>query len=226
MGPLNKSELAQVIDYTLLGPESSWDKVNRICEETKEYGFGAVCVDPVFVAYARELLEDTEAKVCSVVGFPHGTKKGGVKGFEAELALEDGAEELDMVANIPALIAGRYRLVAEDIKSVTKVSRSCAKEVAVKVILETGLLEKAEKRAGAVIAKAAGADFVKTSTGFGHGGATVEDVEILRRTVGPDMGVKAAGGIGSYQRAVRMIEAGADRIGTSSGVEILEGASG
>lgn len=221
---MKKSELAALIDHTTLGPESSEEDVERVCREAKEYGFASVCVEPTYVSTAAELLEDTEVKVDTVVGFPHGTHKRGAKGFEAQLAIEDGADELDTVVNIPALQRGDYQEVSRDISAVTEAAEASARSVLVKVILEMGLLEEETKRAGCVIAQASGADFVKTSTGFGPSGATVEDVELMSSLVSDEVGVKAAGGIGDFEAAREMLEAGATRIGASSGVEIVEGA--
>jgi len=221
---MKKAELAALIDHTTLGPESSPKDVERVCREAKENGFAAVCVEPVYVRSAKELLKGTDVKVDTVVGFPHGTHKRGAKGFEAQLAIEDGADELDMVANISSLREGDYETVARDIEAVTGAARDRAREVLVKVILEMGLLDDEMKRAGCIIAQASGADYVKTSTGFGPSGATVEDVKLMRDVVSSEVGIKADGGIGDYEAAIEMIEAGATRIGASSGVEIISGA--
>ncbi|MBS3735716.1 MAG: deoxyribose-phosphate aldolase [Candidatus Bipolaricaulota bacterium] len=221
---MKKSDLAALIDHTTLGPQSTEEDVERVCREAKEYGFASVCVEPIYVSTAAELLKDTEVKVDTVIGFPHGTHKRGAKGFEAQLAIEDGADELDTVVNVPALQSGDYQEVSRDIYAVTEAAEASARTVLVKVILEMGLLEEETKRAGCVIAQASGADFVKTSTGFGPSGATVEDVELMSSLVSDEVGVKAAGGIGDFEAAREMIEAGATRIGASSGVEIVEGA--
>lgn len=221
---INSSEMAKMIDHTLLGPTSSSEGVARLCEEAEKYEFASVCVNPIFVPEAEEALSDSSVKVCTVIGFPHGTHKGGTKGFEAQLSVEDGADELDMVVNIPSLTSHCYRVVEKDISSVTRVAEESCREVTVKVILEMGVLDRREKVAGAIIAQAAGADFVKTSTGFGFGGAQVKDVELLREVVGEEMGIKAAGGISNYEEALEFIEAGATRIGASRGVQIVEGA--
>ncbi len=223
---MKKSEIAAMIDHTVLGPESSEEAVEEVCREAKEYGFAAVCVEPIYVTRAKELLEGSEVSVDTVIGFPHGTHKKGAKGFEAQLAIEDGADELDMVVNIPALKEGAYELVAGDISAVTEAAKKSPREVLVKVILEMGLLDEEEKRAGCLISQASGADFVKTSTGFGPRGAALEDVELMREVVSDWIGIKAAGGIGDYETAKQMIEAGATRIGASSGVEIVRGAPG
>ena len=222
---MNKTELAKMIDHTLLGPTASTDGVRKLCAEAKEYGFASVCVNPCHTALARELLDEEDPKVCVVIGFPHGMSTSEVKGFEAQKAIADGADELDMVINVAALKAGNYRIVSEDIRAVCAAAEKAPRWALVKVILEMALLDDAEKRAGAILAKAAGADFVKTSTGFASGGATIEDVALLRETVGPKMGVKAAGGIHTYEEALAMIEAGATRIGASRSIEIVEGAA-
>lgn len=221
---MNKRELAKMIDHTLLGPTASTEGVRKLCAEAKEYGFASVCVSPCHAALARELLDESEPKVCVVIGFPHGMSTSEVKGYEAEKAIADGADELDMVINVAALKARDYGTVSDNIRAVCVAAEKAPREALVKVILETALLDDAEKRAGAILAKAAGADFVKTSTGFASGGATVEDVSLLREAVGPSMGVKAAGGIHTYEEAVAMIAAGATRIGASSSVAIVEGA--
>lgn len=221
---MNRSELAKMIDHTTLGPDSTVEDVERVSREAKEYGFASVCVEPIYVSRAKKLLEGESPRVDTVIGFPHGTHTREAKGFEAQVAVEDGADELDMVVNLPALKTGDYQTVALDIMAVTEVAEKCARDVIVKVILEMGLLEKGEKQAGCIIAGASGADFVKTSTGFGPEGATVEDVEFMREVISDRMGVKAAGGISDYETAMRMIEAGATRIGASSGVEIVKGA--
>lgn len=221
---MKKSDVAALIDHTTLGPDSSEEDVERVCREANEYGFASVCIEPIYVNTAKDLLEETEVKVDTVVGFPHGTHRPGAKGFEAQLAIEDGADELDMVVNIPALQRGDYEEVARDIAAVTEAAKGSTRDVLVKVILEMGLLDEEIKRAGCVIAQASGADFVKTSTGFGPSGATVEDVKLMSSLVSDEVGVKAAGGISDFEAAKEMIEAGATRIGASSGVEIVEGA--
>ncbi|MFP4589247.1 MAG: deoxyribose-phosphate aldolase [Candidatus Bipolaricaulota bacterium] len=221
---IKKQELASMIDHTLLGPDALLGEVDRLCAEALEHNFYSVCVSPMYTARASANLEDRQVGVVAVIGFPHGTNATGAKGFEAQLAIEAGADELDMVPHLSALRSGNYRAFVEDVERVTEVADKSKREVLVKVILEMGLLEKAEKVTGCILAQAAGADLVKTSTGFGYGGATVEDVELMNDTVGEDLGIKAAGGIRSYEDAQAMIEAGATRIGASSGVEIVEGA--
>jgi len=221
---MRKAELAKYIDHTVLGPDTDRAAVERVCDEATRYGFCAVCIPPTYVALARKLLRDTGVKVCTVVGFPHGQHKPEVKAFEAKAAVDDGADEVDMVVNVAGLMSGDYPYVLSDIRAVREAIDKAPRPIVLKVILECALLSDERKEAGAILAKAAGADFVKTSTGFGPGGATPEDVALLRRAVGEGMGVKAAGGIRDYQTALRMIEAGASRIGASKGVQIIEGA--
>ncbi|MEA3356466.1 MAG: deoxyribose-phosphate aldolase [Candidatus Bipolaricaulota bacterium] len=220
---MHKRELAKMIDHTLLGPTALMEGVGRVCAEAKKHGFASVCINPCYVTLAHELLQGTGVRVCTVIGFPHGMNETAVKAFEAEHAIADGAEELDMVINIAALKTGDYERAAKDIKAVCAARDKAPPGVLIKVILETALLGPEKKVAGAILAKASGADFVKTSTGFGPGGATVEDVALLRRTVGEQFGVKAAGGIRDYDAALAMIEAGATRIGASHSIDIIEG---
>jgi len=221
---MRKAELARLIDHTVLGPDTSPADVERVCQEAIRHGFFSVCVPPTYVALARGLLRETQVKVCTVVGFPHGQHKPEVKAFEAKEALDDGADEVDMVINVAALKAGDYQAVLADIRGVREALSKAPRRVVLKVILECALLTDEEKEAGAILVKEAGADFVKTSTGFGPGGATPEDVALLRRVVGEDFGVKAAGGIRDYATALRMIQAGANRLGASRSLAILEGA--
>ncbi|RLE29382.1 deoxyribose-phosphate aldolase [Candidatus Acetothermia bacterium] len=221
---MRKAELAKLIDHTVLGPATDRAAVERVCEEAKRYGFGAVCIPPTYVSLAHRLLRDSEVKVCTVVAFPHGQHVSAVKAFEAKTAVDQGADEVDMVVNVAALLAGDYEYVLSDIRAVREAIDKAPRPIVLKVILECALLPDERKEAGAILAKAAGADFVKTSTGFGPGGATPEDVALLRRAVGDSMGVKAAGGIRDYETALAMIQAGANRIGASKGVQILEGA--
>ncbi|WP_457752977.1 deoxyribose-phosphate aldolase [Thermococcus sp.] len=215
-------DIAKYIDHTNLKPYATKEDIIRLCEEAKKYGFYAVCVNPYRVKLAKETLKGTDIKVASVIGFPLGATPTEVKVFEAKKALEDGADELDMVINIGALKDGDYDYVRRDIEEVVKVAHE--KGAIVKVIIETCYLTDEEKEIACKLAMEAGADFVKTSTGFGTGGATVEDVKLMRRVVGDKLGVKAAGGIRTYEQALEMIKAGANRIGTSSGVKIVEGA--
>ena len=217
---ITKRELAKLIDYTLLKPDATRDDIVRFCEEAKEYSFWSVCVNPYYVSLASEILKNSDIKVCSVVGFPLGANASEVKTYEAEKAVNDGASEVDMVMNIGALKSGDYELVKRDIRKVVERVKS-QKGTIVKVIIETGLLTNDEKTLACKLVKEAGADFVKTSTGFNTHGATVHDVRLIRKTVGAHFGVKASGGIKTYEDAVKLIRAGATRIGTSSGVTII-----
>ncbi len=218
------TDIAKLIDHTLLKPEATRDQIVQLCREAREYGFAAVCVNPCYVKLAAELLRGSSVKVCSVVGFPLGATLPEVKAYEARRAIEEGAAEIDMVINIGALKSGDLELVKRDIASVVDVCH--ARGALCKVIIEAALLTDEEKVLACQLAKAAGADYVKTSTGFGPGGATVRDVALMRRTVGPEMGIKAAGGIRSYEAAKSMVEAGATRIGASAGVKIVQEARG
>ncbi|MFQ6123482.1 MAG: deoxyribose-phosphate aldolase [Candidatus Heimdallarchaeota archaeon] len=216
---LSKAELARMIDHTLLKAETTTEDVVRVCQEAKQFGFASVMVNPIYVAKSAGILKNSGVKVCTVVGFPLGASTTDVKIFEAQDALQNGADELDMVINIGSLKSGDFNLVLRDIKGVV----GAAKENVVKVIIETCFLTKEEKIKACQLAKAAGAHFVKTSTGFGPRGATIEDVQLMRKVVGPKMGVKAAGGIRTYDEAIQMIRAGANRLGASAGVTIIEG---
>jgi deoxyribose-phosphate aldolase len=221
---ISRKELAERIDHTALGPDVPPERVKALCAEAINYGFAAVCVNPCYVHLAKEELPETSVKVATVLGFPHGATLPQVKAYEAREAVEAGADELDMVVNVAALKAKDYRAVLEEIAGVRGAVAEAPRRIILKVILETALLADEQKIAGAILAQEAGADFVKTSTGFGPRGATIEDVRLLKATVGPRVRVKAAGGIRDYETAVAMIRAGADRIGTSAGVAILEGA--
>ncbi len=212
-------DVAKVIDHTLLSPDATRERIASLCQEARECGFASVCVNPGWVKAAAQLLEDSEVKVCTVIGFPLGATSTWSKAMETRDAIANGADEIDMVLNIGALKSGDEDWVREDIASVVK----AADGRVVKVILETGLLTDAEKVKASLLAKEAGASFVKTCTGFGPGGATVEDISLLRKTVGNQMGIKASGGVRDYESARRMIEVGANRIGTSSGVNIVKG---
>ncbi|MGQ7461488.1 deoxyribose-phosphate aldolase [Streptococcus suis] len=212
-------KLNKYIDHTILKPETTKEQVDQILVEAKEYDFASVCVNPTWVAYADQELKDSDVKVCTVIGFPLGANTPALKAFETKDAIENGADEIDMVINIGALKSKNYDLVLEDIQAVVDASG----DKLVKVIIETCLLTDEEKVKACQLSKEAGADFVKTSTGFSTGGATVEDVALMRKTVGPDMGVKASGGARSYEDAIAFIEAGASRIGASSGVAIMKG---
>jgi deoxyribose-phosphate aldolase len=212
--------LASLIDHTLLKPDATRDEVERLCREAAQFCFASVCVNPVWVPLAAEILRGSGVPVCTVIGFPSGAHAPDVKAYETRRAVEQGAQEVDMVINVGALKSRDYALVERDIRGVVEAS---GRDTVVKVILETSLLTRDEKVMGATLAKAAGADFVKTSTGFAGGGATVEDVRLLRETVGPELGVKASGGIRSKEDAEAMVAAGANRIGASAGVKIVRG---
>ncbi|EKU94301.1 Deoxyribose-phosphate aldolase 2 [Alloiococcus otitis] len=210
--------LAAIIDHTLLKPEASEADIQKLCLEAKDHQFKSVCINPAWVKYASDLLANTGVAVCTVVGFPLGANTSQIKVQEAQAAIKDGASEIDMVLNIGRLKSEDFAYVYDDIAGVVK---ACQGQALVKVIIEACLLDKNEKVRACEIAKRAGADFVKTSTGFSIGGATVEDVKLMRATVGPDMGVKASGGIRSLEDAQDMVQAGASRLGASSGVEII-----
>lgn len=212
-------KLASMIDHTILKPEAGKEQVETICREAREYGFASVCVNSSYVSLCAELLRDTEVKVCTVIGFPLGAMSTAAKAAEARQAILDGAEELDMVIHIGMLKDGNNEYVEQDIHSVVEEARGKA---AVKVIIETCLLSEEEKVRACMLAKKAGADYVKTSTGFSTGGATAEDIALMKNTVGKDMKVKASGGIRTREKAEEMRKAGADRIGTSSGIRIVE----
>ena len=221
---IRRSELVKMIDHTLLKPQATESDVARLVEEGLTYGFHSVVVNPYYVPLAVRLARGSSLRVCSVVGFPLGATLPEVKAREAELVGRQGASEVDMVINVGALRSGLDDVVLEDVRGVVRAFREVVPGGVVKVILETGLLNREEIEAACALVEEAGADFVKTSTGFGPRGATVEDVRLLRSLVGDRLGVKAAGGIRTYEQAVAMIEAGANRIGTSSGVKIAEGA--
>lgn len=209
----------QYIDHTLLKPESTQEQIDHLLSEAVEYQFASVCVNPTWVAHCAKTLAGTGVKVCTVVGFPLGANTSSVKAFETKDAIANGADEIDMVINVGQLKSGQYEVVKADIRAVVEASQ----DKLVKVIIETCLLTNDEKVKACQLAVSAGADFVKTSTGFSAAGATVEDIVLMRETVGPDIGVKAAGGARSYEDAEAFIEAGATRIGTSSGVAIVSG---
>jgi len=215
--------LAGMIDHTLLKPDATPDQIAQLCFEARKYGFASVCVNPAWVSLCAQLLKGSTAKVCSVIGFPLGASTPEVKAFETSKAVEDGATEIDMVINIGALKARDLDLTARDIRAV--VTAAHARSAIVKVIIEAVLLTDEEKTIACLLSKEAGADFVKTSTGFAGGGATVHDVELMRRVVGPEMGVKAAGGVRTYEDAESMVKAGATRIGASAGIKIVQGPS-
>jgi len=212
-----------MIDHTLLKPDATQQEIAQLCYEARKYGFASVCVNPTWVSLCAELLKGSSAKVCTVIGFPLGATASETKAFETENAIRQGATEIDMVINIGALKARDLELVAKDIRGVVNVAHPHG--AIVKVIIETVLLNDEEKTIACLLSKEAGADFVKTSTGFAGGGATVHDVELMRKTVGPQMGVKASGGVRTFEDAENMIKAGATRIGASAGVKIIQGPS-
>jgi deoxyribose-phosphate aldolase len=220
---MSASKIARYIDHTALKADTTPQQIDQLCAEAKEYGFAAVCVNPSHVALAARLLAGTEVKVATVAGFPLGATLPQVKVYEAEQAILDGAEEIDMVINVGALKAGDDGLVQRDIEAVSQAAHRAG--AICKVIIEAAFLTDEEKIRACQSSKAAGADYVKTSTGFGPGGATVEDVALMRRAVGPEMGVKAAGGVRTLEQALAMIEAGATRIGASAGVKIVSEAA-
>jgi len=213
--------IVKIIDHTLLKADATREEIIKIIDEAKEYLFASVCINPTWVKTAAELLADTpEVKVCTVIGFPLGASTSETKAFETKNAIENGADEVDMVINIAALKDQQDELVEKDIHAVVEAAKGKA---LVKVIIETCLLTNEEKVRACELAVKAGADFVKTSTGFSTGGATVADIRLMRQTVGPDVGVKASGGVRSREDALAMVEAGATRIGASSGVSIAKG---
>jgi deoxyribose-phosphate aldolase len=215
-----RNEIAALIDHTLLKPEATEADIRKICGEAREYGFASVCVNPYWVPVVAKELAGSAVKVCTVVGFPLGASAADIKVAETTKALTDGAREIDMVINIGELRGGNLRAVGDEIGSVVQVSHS--KSAIVKVILETALLTDEQKIEACRLSKDAGADFVKTSTGFAAHGATVEDVALMRKAAGAEMGVKASGGIRTLEDLRKMVAAGATRIGTSAGVKIVE----
>jgi len=214
------AEVAALIDHTLLKPDATRQNIEELCREAAQFKFATVCVNPVWVALAARWLSTTGVRVCSVVGFPLGATTADVKGYETRRAIFDGAREIDMVINIGVLKSGDLRTVERDIEAVTGPCRDCG--VLSKVIIEAALLNDDEKVTACTLAKAAGADYVKTSTGFGPGGATAADVALMRRVVGAEMGVKAAGGVRDLQGLQAMVAAGATRVGASAGVKIVQ----
>jgi deoxyribose-phosphate aldolase len=215
--------LAKMIDHTLLKPDATQEQIAQLCFEARKHGFASVCINPTWVDLCAKLLQGSGVKVCTVIGFPLGATSPEVKEFETRVALEHGASEIDMVINVGALKARDLELVAKDIRGVVKAAHGSG--AIVKVIIEAILLTDEEKTTACLLSKEAGADYVKTSTGFASGGATVHDVALMRRVVGPEMGVKAAGGVRTYEDAENMIKAGATRIGASAGVKIIQGPS-
>ena len=213
-----REELARMIDHTLLDPSSTYDTVRNHCKEAAKWNFAAVCINPAHVRLVSQLLANSKVKVCTVIGFPFGATFTKVKAFETGLAIADGADEVDMVMNVGALRSRDYDHVRSDIKAVVR----AAEGAVVKVIIETGYLTDKEKVKACLIAKDAGAHFVKTSTGYGPSGASIHDVKLMRQSVGSEMGVKAAGGIRHFNQAYRLVEAGANRLGTSRSIAILK----
>ena len=212
-------KLNKLIDHTLLKPEATKAQIEKLCSEATEYDFKSVCVNPYYVKYAKELLKESDVLVCTVIGFPLGQNTTAIKVAETKDAINNGADEIDMVINIGALKSKDEDYVLNEIKEI----RNACKGNTLKVIIETCLLTDEEKNTACKLSKEAGADFVKTSTGFSSHGATVEDVKLMRETVGEDMGVKASGGIRDRETALKMVEAGATRLGVSAGVEIVKG---
>jgi len=220
---ISKAQLAKMIDSTNIKPDATKEQIVKLCQDAIKYGFKCVAVNPTYVPLAVKLVKNSDVKVCTTVGFPYGATLPEVKAYEAKRVVELGAEEIDMVINISAFKSGDYELVKRDIEAVVAVKEQNP-NVIVKVIIETGLLKTKEEKVKACrLVKEAGADFVKTSVGT-FGKATVEDVRLMRKAVGENFGVKAAGGIRTYQDAIKMVEAGANRIGTSTAVAIVEGA--
>jgi len=219
---MEASEVAVLIDHTILGPDIVEKDVEIKCKEALEYNFASVCVNPDFVKLAAKKLKRSKVKVCTVIGFPLGSSTSETKAFATKNAIKNGAQEIDMVLNMGALKSGAWDIVEADIKSVVKAAENVD---VVKVILETCYLDKKEIKQACQAVKSAGADYVKTSTGFGTGGAKVEDIKVMKEVVGEELGIKASGGIKSIEDVEKMVEAGATRIGASSGVEIVEGAS-
>ena len=222
---MNNLELAKMIDHTILKANATQSDIEKLCDEAKKYNFASVCVNPYWVPLASDLLKNSTVKVCTVIGFPLGATCSESKAYETEIAILQGADEVDMVINVGAMKNNQTDIVENDIFSVVNSARKTGKtqnkNIIVKVILETCYLTKDEIKNACLCAKNAGADFVKTSTGFGTGGATVEDVALMKKTVGETMEVKASGGIRDYETAIKMIEAGATRLGTSSGISIV-----
>jgi deoxyribose-phosphate aldolase len=219
-GRISAAELAGYIDHTLLKPEAVVSQFEQLCNEAVTYKFKSVCVNSSWIPFVAKKLRGTSVKICSVIGFPLGEMDTRSKAFEARNAIGNGAEELDMVINVGALKSGNLKLVEEDIRAI---KRACRSHTILKVILETGLLTDEEKIIACEISRKAGADFVKTSTGFSGTGATVHDVALMRRIVGPHMGVKASGGIRTFDQAEVLINAGANRLGCGASVEVVTG---
>jgi deoxyribose-phosphate aldolase len=218
--PNTEAEIARLIDHTLLKADATEAEIRSLCAEALEYGFASVCVNPWYVGLCAELLTNSTVRVCAVVGFPLGATLPQVKTFEAQKAIEEGAQEIDMVVNVGALKSGKFEAVEADIRRVVEVSHRG--NAACKAIIETALLNHDEKIRASQIAVQAGADYVKTSTGFSTGGATEEDVRLIRSAIGPNAGLKASGGIRTLEELRKMVAAGATRIGASAGVKIIQ----
>ena len=223
-GTVYSREIARTIDHTLLKPEATREQIEQLCAEAREHGFATVCINPTWVPLCTAELRGSETRVCTVVGFPLGATLPEVKAFEAARVVAEGACEVDMVLNVGALKSADYRLCERDVAAVVEASHRGG--AIVKVIIEAALLTDDEKVKACVVSRAGGAEFVKTSTGFGPGGATAADVALMRRVVGPEMGVKAAGGVRDLKSAQAMLDAGADRIGASVGVKIVQESRG
>lgn len=218
---ITKKNVAGIIDHTLLKQNASKKQILQLCNEAKEYHFASVCVNPCYVSLCADALKDSPVNVCTVIGFPLGATSSASKAYEARVAIADGADEVDTVVNVGMIKSGDWDYVRSDIKAV--VDAAAPTKTLVKVIIETCLLDHDEKVKVCLIAKECGADFVKTSTGFSTAGATPEDVRLMRETVGPDMGVKASGGIHTAQEAIACINAGASRLGVSAGIAVVNG---
>jgi deoxyribose-phosphate aldolase len=218
-------DMAKMIDHTLLKPTATVEDIKKLCDEARKYEFASVCVNPIFVPLAARLLANTSVKVTTVIGFPLGANTSETKAFETRNAIKNGAQEIDMVMNLGAFKSGAHEMVQADIKAVVDATKTAGvtSDIIVKVIIETCYLNEEEIVQACNLARAAGADFIKTSTGYGEYGATVDDVSLIRKTVGREIGVKASGGIKNYDQALAMLDAGANRIGASSGVAIVTG---
>lgn len=217
------NKLAKMIDHTILKPTATAEQIKKLCSEAKEYGFASVCINPCYVPLAADILKETQVKVCTVIGFPLGAGTTRTKIFEAQDAVENGAIELDYVVNVGDVLDGRYELVRQEMREFVELKKKYAFDLVIKIILETCYLSEEQIVKVCEFARETGIDFVKTSTGFGTGGATIEHVRLMRETVGPELGVKASGGVRDRQTADAMVQAGANRIGTSSGIEIVSG---
>jgi len=215
---ITPADVAHYIDHTLLKPDATEDQIKTLCEEAAKYGFYSVCVNSSWVEYCAKKLRGSQVKVCAVVGFPLGAMDSRTKAYETRNAIENGADEIDMVINVGALKNGNLKLVEEDLRAVM---RACRSTTTTKAIIETCLLTDEEKIIASQLVKKVGYDFVKTSTGFSKAGATAQDITLMRRTVGPKMGIKAAGGIHNFEEALLMIQSGATRLGASAGIKII-----